>query len=165
VVVYVGLTGVLMARVLVRLVAVGQSRMVVLVLVIGGQVRPVLATAEVMGYVGVLVVVDLGIVAVLLTHGQTLLSPGSSGRSVAQSVTSRSSRCGWDLSGYEGGPAGSSPASGSPLLYPEPVVGSSASARLRMASNGPPATAATSSTTTAMMSTIAMTRTPITSVG
>src|SRR5829696_2681105 len=66
-VVYVGLTGVLMARVLVRLVAVGQGRMVVLVLVIGGQMRPVLATAEVMGYVGVLVVVDLGIVAVLLT--------------------------------------------------------------------------------------------------
>jgi hypothetical protein len=49
--------------------------MVVLVLVGGGQVRPVLAAAEIVGHVGVLVVVDLGIVAVLLAHGQALLPP------------------------------------------------------------------------------------------
>jgi hypothetical protein len=58
----------------------------------------------------------------------------------------------------KGGPAGSWPASGSPADCLEPVVGSSASARLRMASNGPPATAAISSTTTtAAMSRIATT--------
>ena len=49
--------------------------MVVLVLVAGGEVRPVLATAEIVRHMGVFVVVDLGIVAVLLAHGQALLPP------------------------------------------------------------------------------------------
>jgi hypothetical protein len=98
VVVYVGLTGVLMARVLVRLVAVGQGRMVVLVLVTGRQVCPVLAAAQIVGYMGVLVVVDLGIVAVLLTHGQALLSPGSIS-SIRCSVGEVAViTCRWDLS-------------------------------------------------------------------
>jgi hypothetical protein len=74
-VVDVGLTAVFLGRVLVRFVAVGHGRMVVLVPVAGGQVRPVRATAEIVGHMGVFVVVDLGIVAVLLAHGQALLPP------------------------------------------------------------------------------------------
>jgi hypothetical protein len=70
VVVDVGLAGVLLGLVLVRLVAVADGRVVVLVLVAGGQVRPGLPAAEVMGHVGVLVVVHLGVVAVLLAHGR-----------------------------------------------------------------------------------------------
>jgi hypothetical protein len=76
VVVNVGLATVFVGWVLVRLVAVGQGRMVVLVMMAGGQMGPVLATAQIVGHMGVLVVVDLGIVAVLLTHGQALLPPG-----------------------------------------------------------------------------------------
>jgi hypothetical protein len=68
VVVHVGLAAVLVGRVLVWLMTVGQGRVVVLVLMAGGQMRPVLAAAQIVGYMGVLVVVDLGIVAVLLTH-------------------------------------------------------------------------------------------------
>lgn len=49
--------------------------MVVLVPVAGGQVRPVLAAAEIVGHMAMFVVVDLGIVAVLLAYGQTLLPP------------------------------------------------------------------------------------------
>jgi hypothetical protein len=75
VVVDVGLTAVFLGRVLVWLVAVGHGRMVVLVLVGGGEVRPVLTAAEIVGHMGMFVVVDLGIVAVLLAHGQTLLPP------------------------------------------------------------------------------------------
>ena len=67
-IVHVGLTAVFVGWVLVRLVAVGEGRVVMLVLVAGGQMRPVLAAAEVVGHMGVLVIVDLGIVAVLLTH-------------------------------------------------------------------------------------------------
>jgi len=43
---------------------------VVGVLVAGGQMRPVPTAAEVVGHVGMLVVVDFGVMAVLLTHGQ-----------------------------------------------------------------------------------------------
>jgi hypothetical protein len=68
VVVDVGLAAVLVGRILVRLVAVSERRMVVLMLMAGGQMRPVLATAQVVGDVGMLVAVDLGVVAVLLTH-------------------------------------------------------------------------------------------------
>jgi hypothetical protein len=75
VVVHVGLAAVFLGWVLMRLVAVGEGRVVVLVLVAGGQMRPGLAAAEVVGHMSVLVVVDLGIVAVLLRHGQTLLPP------------------------------------------------------------------------------------------
>jgi hypothetical protein len=64
----VGLAAVLVSRVLVRLVAVGERRMVVLMLMAGGQMRPVLAAAQVVSDVGMLVAVDLGVVAVLLTH-------------------------------------------------------------------------------------------------
>jgi hypothetical protein len=69
VVVHVGFAAVFVGRVLMWLMAVGQGRMVVLVLVAGGQMCPVLAAAEVVGHVGMFVVVDLRIVAVLLTHG------------------------------------------------------------------------------------------------
>jgi hypothetical protein len=75
VVVDVGLTAVFLGWVLMGLVAVGDGRMVVLVPVAGGQVRPVLAAAEIVGHMGMFVVVDLGIVAVLLAHGQALLPP------------------------------------------------------------------------------------------
>src|SRR5215211_1839207 len=75
VVVHVGFAAVLVGWVLVRLVAVGEGRVVVLVLVAGGQMGPVLAAAQIVGHMGVLVVVDFGVVAVLLPHGQTLLSP------------------------------------------------------------------------------------------
>jgi hypothetical protein len=68
VVVDVGLAAMLVSRVLVRLVAVGERRMVVLMLMAGGQMRPVLAAAQIVGDVGMLVAVDLGVVAVLLTH-------------------------------------------------------------------------------------------------
>jgi hypothetical protein len=68
VVVDVGLATVLVSWVLVRLVAVGERRMVVLMLMAGGQMRPVLAAAQVVGDVGMLVAVDLGVMAVLLTH-------------------------------------------------------------------------------------------------
>jgi hypothetical protein len=68
VVVDVGLAAVLVGWILVRLVAVGERRMVVLMLMTGGQVGPVLAAAQVVGDVGMLVAVDLGVVAVLLTH-------------------------------------------------------------------------------------------------
>ena len=37
--------------------------------------RPVLTAAEIVGHMGMVVVVDLGIVAVLLAHGQALLPP------------------------------------------------------------------------------------------
>ena len=67
-VVDVGLAAVLVSRILVRLVAVGERRMVVLMLMTGGQVGPILAAAQVMGDVGMLVAVDLGVMAVLLTH-------------------------------------------------------------------------------------------------
>ena len=67
-VVDVGLAAVLVGWVLVRFVAVGERRMVVLVLMAGGQMRPVLAAAQVVGDVGMLVAVDLGVMAVLLTH-------------------------------------------------------------------------------------------------
>jgi hypothetical protein len=68
VVVDVSLSAMLVARILVRLVTVGKRRMVVLMLMTGGQMRPVLAAAQVVGDVGMLVAVDLGVVAVLLTH-------------------------------------------------------------------------------------------------
>jgi hypothetical protein len=71
-----GLTTVFLGWVLMRLVAVGQGRMVVLVLMAGSQMRPVLPAAQIVGHMDVLVIMDLGIVAVLLTHGQTLLPPG-----------------------------------------------------------------------------------------
>jgi hypothetical protein len=76
VVVHVGLTTVFVGWVLVRLVAVGQGRVVVLVLVAGGQMRPVLAATQIVGHMGVLVVVDLGIVAVLLTHSPSTTPAG-----------------------------------------------------------------------------------------
>jgi hypothetical protein len=69
----VRLTAVFLGRVLMGLVAVGHGRMVVLVPVAGGQVRPVLAAAEIVGHMGMFVVVDLGMVAVLLAYGQALL--------------------------------------------------------------------------------------------
>jgi hypothetical protein len=65
-----GLTTVLVGWVLMRLVAVGQGRVVVLVLMAGSQMRPVLPAAQIVGHMDVLVVVDLGIVAVLLSHGR-----------------------------------------------------------------------------------------------
>lgn len=80
----VSLTGVFLGRVLVWLVAVGHGRVVVLVLVAGGQVRPVLATAEIVGHMGVFVIVDLGIVAVLLAHSSKHSSRRVTGRSAAQ---------------------------------------------------------------------------------
>jgi hypothetical protein len=89
VVVYVGLAAVFVGWVLMWLVAVAERRVVVLVLVAGGQMGPVLAAAQVVGYMGVFVVVDLGIVAVLVTHGQasSVTGPSSAQRSV-ESVSS-----------------------------------------------------------------------------
>jgi hypothetical protein len=77
--------------VLMGLVAVGDGRMVVLVPVAGGQVRPVLAAAEIVGHMGMFVVVDLGIVAVLLAHGQTLLPPDNRPFCAQRSVESLTS--------------------------------------------------------------------------
>src|SRR5215218_5662720 len=57
-----------------------------LVLVAGGQMRPVLAAAEVVGHMGVLVIVDLGIVTVLFTHDQAFLPPGDRRFVVQRSV-------------------------------------------------------------------------------
>jgi hypothetical protein len=75
VVVDVGLAAVLLGRVFMRLVAVTDCRVVVLVLVGGGQVGPLLAVVEVVGHVGVLVAVDLGVVVVLFSHGDLLRMP------------------------------------------------------------------------------------------
>ncbi len=72
-----------LGRVLAWLVAVGHGRMVVLVLVAGGQVCPVLAAAEMVGHMGVFVVMYLRIVAVLLAPGRHS-SRRLTGRSVAQ---------------------------------------------------------------------------------
>jgi hypothetical protein len=78
----VSLTAVFLDRVLMWLTAVDEGHVVMLVLVAGGQMRPVLAAAEVMGHVGVFVVVELGVVAVLLTMAKP--PPGVTGRFVAQ---------------------------------------------------------------------------------
>jgi hypothetical protein len=69
-VVHVRLAAVFVGRVLMRLMTVGQGCVVVLVLVAGGQMGPVLTAAEIVGHMGMVVIVEFGVVAVLLTHGQ-----------------------------------------------------------------------------------------------
>ena len=63
-----GLTAVLVGRVLVRLVTVGQGCVVVLLLVVGRQVCSFLAAR--MGHVGVLVIVTFGVVVCSSPNGQ-----------------------------------------------------------------------------------------------
>jgi hypothetical protein len=76
VVVHVGFLPVLPLLVLVGVVDVGERRVVVLVVVFGCQVRPLLALDHVVGDVGMFMLVDLGVVAVLLRCYCGLLSAG-----------------------------------------------------------------------------------------
>src|SRR5215212_9453982 len=85
-----------------------------LVLVAGGQMRPVLAAAEVVGHMGVLVIVDLGIVTVLFTHDQAFLPPGDRRFVVQRSVELLSS----PLSLPESEESASSPVSPSLTVAP-----------------------------------------------
>jgi hypothetical protein len=66
VVVHVGFLPVFPLLVLVGIVDVGERRVVVLMVVFGRQVRPLLALDHVVGDVGMFMLVDLGVVAVLL---------------------------------------------------------------------------------------------------
>jgi hypothetical protein len=56
----------LLGRILVRLVEMGQRGVIVPMVMVGGEMRPLLPMSQVVGDVGVLVLVDLGLVAMLL---------------------------------------------------------------------------------------------------
>jgi hypothetical protein len=57
---------VLLGGILVRLVGMGQRGVIVLVVMVGGQVGPLLPMSQVVGDMHVLVLVHLGLVAMLL---------------------------------------------------------------------------------------------------
>jgi hypothetical protein len=61
----------LLVGILVRLVGVGQGGVIVFVVMAGGEVGPLLPMSQVVGHVGVLVLVHLGLVVMLLCcHGR-----------------------------------------------------------------------------------------------
>src|SRR5918996_6621996 len=92
----VGFLPVLLLLVLVRIVGMGEWRVVVLVGVGRRQVRPLLALDEVVGDVGVLVVVYLSVMTVLLGGHHTLLADCGSGPFIVIHAASIPDRVGDD---------------------------------------------------------------------